>query len=277
MQLRELVRIALEEDLGPGDLTSEACVPAAARGAARVLAKEEVVVSGQAAAAEVFAQLGASYEALVPDGEVALADSFIGRAEGPARAVLSGERVALNFLMRLCGVATHTRRVVSVLDDLGEHGLRVVDTRKTTPGLRRLERTAVRHGGAHNHRFALYDGVLIKENHIMAAGGITAAVRAARASVHHLARVEVEVEGLDELDEALAAGADAVMLDDFGPEELREGVARARGRALIEVSGGLSRERLPELARLGVDLASLGGLIHQARWVDLSMRWVSEG
>lgn len=277
MQLRELVRIALEEDIGPGDLTSEACVPAEARGAARVLAKEAVVVSGQAAAAQVFAQLGATYEALVPDGGTAPAGSFIGRATGPARAILSGERVALNFLMRLCGVATHTCQVLSVLDELGDHGLRVVDTRKTTPGLRRLERTAVRHGGAHNHRFALYDGVLIKENHIMAAGGIGAAVRAARAAVHHLARVEVEVESLAELDEALEAGADAVMLDDFGPEELRAGVARAKGRALVEVSGGLSRERLPELARLGVDLASLGGLIHQARWVDLSMRWVSEG
>ena len=208
------------------------------------------------------------------DGQSCPAGTVIGRCSGPARSLLSGERVALNFLMRLCGVATHTRAVVDVLGE--GSGLRVVDTRKTTPNLRQLERTAVRHGGAHNHRFALYDGVLIKENHIYAAGGITAAVQRARAAVHHLIRIEVEVEGLAELDEALAAGADVVMLDDFGPTELREGIRRASGKALVEVSGGLTRERLPELAELGVDVASMGGLIHQARWVDLSMRWVSD-
>ncbi len=268
MDLAQLVRLSLDEDIGHGDLTTNSTVPADAMGSARVVAKEELVVAGQAVATEVFRQLGASWEPVVDDGSQVDAGTVIGRVSGPARALLSGERVALNFLMRLSGIATHTRHTVS-----GIEGLRVVDTRKTTPLHRALERAAVRAGGAANHRFALFDGVLIKENHIMAAGGIGAAVAGARAAAHHLVGIEVEVETLSELDEALAAGADAVMLDNMDDAMVARGVAQVAGRAKIEVSGNITAERLPRLAALGVDLVSIGGLIHQARWVDLSMRW----
>ena len=186
MTLEELVRLALVEDVGPGDVTTRAVVDPATRGTARIIAKQPIVVSGQAAAAEVFRQVGARYEAVVADGAEAADRTLVGRAEGPLAALLVGERTALNFLMRLCGVATHTRSVVRAAG-----ALRVVDTRKTTPLLRALEKAAVRDGGAANHRYALYDGVLIKDNHIVAAGGITAAIRRARAGAHHRLRVEV--------------------------------------------------------------------------------------
>ncbi len=269
MNLTELVRLSLEEDLGQGDVTTEACVPAEAQGQARIYAKEPIVVSGHAAAGEVFRQLGCAYTVTAPDGAFAGGpnDDTIATVSGRCRDLLVGERCALNFLMRLSGIATHVRRVVAAAP-----GLRVVDTRKTTPLLRALEKAAVRHGGGQNHRFGLSDGVLIKDNHIVAAGGITAAVQRARAHAHPLLRVEVEVETLAELEEALAAGADDVLLDNMDDDTLREAVRITAGRARLEVSGGLTRERLATIATLGVHRASMGGLIHQARWVDLSMR-----
>lgn len=274
MTLSELVRLALEEDIGAGDVTTRAVVDPAVRGAARIVAKQPLVVSGQPAAAEVFRQLGARYEAVQPDGAPVDNGALVGRVEGSLASLLTGERTALNFLMRLCGVATHTRSVVQAAS-----GMRVVDTRKTTPLLRALEKDAVRHGGAANHRYALYDGVLIKDNHIVAAGGITHAVRRARANAHHLLRVEVEVETLDELREALTVGADVVLLDNMDDATLREGVAlrdaHARNggqRTILEASGNMTAERIARIADIGLDFVSMGGLVHQARWADLSMR-----
>lgn len=274
MTLADLVRLALEEDVGPGDVTTRAVVDPSARGTARIVAKQALVVSGQAAAAEVFRQLDARYEAVVPDGEEVASGTVIGRVEGSLAALLTSERTALNFLMRLCGVATHTRGVVRAAG-----ALRVVDTRKTTPLLRALEKDAVRHGGAANHRYALYDGVLIKDNHIVAAGGLTTAVRRARSAAHHLLRIEVEVETLGELTEALAAGADVVLLDNMDDATLREAVVMravhlaAGGQPVVmEASGNMTAERIARLGDVGLDFVSMGGLVHQARWADLSMR-----
>lgn len=267
MTIRELVRLTLEEDLGPGDVTTQACVPREARGRARLYAKEPLVVSGQEPAGEVFRQLDCVYTVAVADGKSAGPDETIATVEGPAAGLLSGERAALNFLMRLSGVATHTRRVVDAAP-----GLRIVDTRKTTPLLRALEKAAVRHGGGGNHRFGLFDGVMIKDNHIIAAGGIGPAVARARETAHPLLRVEVEVENLAELESAIAAGADDVLLDNMDDAMLAEAVAAAAGRVRLEVSGGITLERLANLRSLGVHRVSMGGLIHRARWVDLSMR-----
>ena len=187
------------------------------------------------------------------------------------RSLLTGERVALNFLMRLSGIATHTRHCVAAAG-----GLKVVDTRKTTPLHRMLEKHAVRMGGASNHRFALYDAVLIKENHIMAAGGVKSAVAKCKAAVGGRFGVQVEVEDLDELQQAIDAGADAVLLDNMDDTTLARAVALADGRVLLEASGGMTADRLPRLDGIGLDRVSMGGLIHQARWADLSMR-VEEG
>lgn len=274
MTISELVRLALEEDIGGGDVTTRAVVDPSIAGTARIYTKQPLVVSGQLAAAEVFRQLGARYDVVAPDGAELEPLATVGRVEGSLASLLTGERTALNFLMRLCGVATHTRAIVR-----GAHGLRVTDTRKTTPLLRSLEKDAVRHGGAANHRYALYDGVLIKDNHIVAAGGIAAAVRRARSSAHHLLRIEVEVETLDELAEALAAGADVVLLDNMDDGVLRKAVAMrdahvAAGgqRMVLEASGNMTGERIARIAGIGLDFVSMGGLVHQARWADLSMR-----
>ena len=199
MQLSDIVSRALEEDVGNGDITTLSTVPAEAQAAARIVAKQELVVCGHAAAAEVFRQAGASYTPVVEEGQRVQPGTVISRISGQARAMLTGERLALNFMMRLCGIATHTSNTVRMAGDR----MRVVDTRKTTPLMRALERRAVRVGGGHNHRFALYDGILIKENHIRAAGSIAAAVAGARANAHHLTRIEVEVETLEQLREVL--------------------------------------------------------------------------
>ncbi len=277
MLLPELVRHALAEDVGHRDVSTEATVPASRRGEATIRAKQELVVCGHDAAAEVFKQVGAHYEIEVAEGRRVEAGTVIATVSGSLRAMLIGERLALNFLMRLCGIATHTWRTVAVAPDL-----KVVDTRKTTPLHRELERRAVRVGGGGNHRFALYDGVLIKDNHIAAAGGIAAAVADARAFAHHLLRIEIEVGDLHELQQALEAGVDAVLLDNMDDEQLAEAVAVVRawqeagqGRVLIEASGNMNAQRLPAISKLGVDLVSMGGLIHQATWADLSMKIAS--
>jgi len=270
----ELVRLALAEDVGPADVTTESTVPAGRTGTALIRAKAPLVVCGHDVAQEVFSQVGARYTALVEEGREVSPGADIARVQGPLRSLLTGERVALNFLMRLCGIATHTRWVVAAAP-----GLKIVDTRKTTPLHRALERRAVRVGGAANHRFALYDGVLIKDNHIRAAGGIGPAVAAAREQVHHLLRIEVEVETQEELQQALEAGADAVLLDNMDDAALAASVQRVRGwrdqggqLVLVEASGNMNAERLPRVAVAGVDLVSMGGLIHQATWADLSMK-----
>lgn len=267
MDLSALVRASLHEDIGPGDVTTEACVDPHLRGVAEIRAKQELVACGHAPATEAFEQLGATYKAVLPDGSLVQADTVIARVEGPLRALLTAERVALNFLMRLSGIASHTRKCVRAAGQL-----RVVDTRKTTPLHRTLEKHAVRMGGGSNHRFALYDAVLIKENHIMAAGGIENAIRRAKSAVDGRFAVQVEVETLEQLEAALASEADAVLLDNMSDEQLTEAARTANGKLLLEASGGITPQRLPRLDGMGLDRVSMGGLIHQAQWVDLSMR-----
>ncbi|MSP56926.1 MAG: carboxylating nicotinate-nucleotide diphosphorylase [Myxococcales bacterium] len=284
MKLAHLVQLSLGEDVGPGDVTTEATVPVGGVGRARVYAKEGLVVCGHEPAAEVFRQLGATWEVVVRDGQRAVPGQTIGHAAGPLRALITGERVALNFLMRLSGIATHTAATVAMFSGPSGAALRVLDTRKTTPLHRSLEKHAVRCGGAFNHRGALYDGVLIKDNHVVAAGGVTAAIHSARAAAHHLLKIECEVESIDELREALAAGADAILLDNMDDEAvvaaiiINQETPRTSGPAWIEASGNMTGPRIAglrvllESRGLRLDAVSMGGLIHQARWADLSMR-----
>jgi nicotinate-nucleotide pyrophosphorylase (carboxylating) len=223
---------------------------------------------------EVFKQVGASYKPVVAEGEEVAAGTVIATVEGPLASLLTGERCALNFLMHLCGIATHTREAVRAAGFL-----RVVDTRKTTPLHRALEKHAVRIGGGGNHRFGLFDGILIKDNHIIAAGGILKAVERARQYAHPLVKVEVEVETLSELAEALEAGADVILLDNMDNATLAEAVGIVRNvspKVLLEASGNMSAERLVTMGKLGIDYVSMGGLIHQARWADLSLRIVGD-
>ncbi|MBO85032.1 MAG: nicotinate-nucleotide diphosphorylase (carboxylating) [Deltaproteobacteria bacterium] len=275
MELSELVRLAIREDVGSGDLTTRATVPSSAQGSGLIRAKSRLVVCGHREASEVFHQMSSSegsvqYEVLVGEGQLAQAGQPVARLSGSLARILTGERLALNFLMHLSGIATHTANTVAALPDGAN--LRVVDTRKTAPLLREPQRRAVCIGGGANHRFALYDGILIKDNHIVAAGGIEAAVQRARKAAHHLLRIEVEVESVEQAVRAVEAGADVVMLDNMDDQQVEMAIERLRGSALFEVSGNITAERLPRLAALGVDVVSIGGLIHQARWADLSLK-----
>ncbi len=269
--LNPIVDRALAEDLSGGDLTTEATVDPEARAIARATAKQKLVVCGGDVFARVFYRLDSRLrvERRHDDGEVVAAGEVLWIVEGHARSLLMAERTALNFVQRLCGVATMARRFVDALP-VGSP-TRIADTRKTTPGLRVLERYAVRCGGAHNHRDCLGSAVLIKDNHIEAAGGITQAIVRARAHAPHTARVEVEVESLAGVDEALVAGADIIMLDNFAIDALQAAIDRIRGRALVELSGGVSLERVSELGRLGVDVISVGALTHSAPAADISL------
>lgn len=267
---RRLIALALEEDLGPGDVTSAFVPEGSAR--AKVLAKSPLVLAGTEAFIEVFRQVSTAVtvEFLARDGDAVPAGTVVGRVEGGHRELLTGERCALNLLQRLSGVATMAR---AAADAVRGTKARVADTRKTTPGLRALEKAAVRAGGATNHRFGLFDGVLIKDNHLRALGGVTAAIAAARASAHHLMKIEVECATLAEVDEAIAAKADIIMLDNMDTAAMRRAVARIAGRAIVEASGNVTLERLPEIAATGVDLISMGALTHSAKAADISMKW----
>jgi len=266
----KLIAVALEEDVGPGDRTAEACVPAGATGTGLIVAKETLVVSGVSAAARVFRALDASCELTASKGEgddAGPGDAVL-RVRGSLRAILTGERTALNLLMRLSGVATLTRRYVQAL--VGTK-TRLLDTRKTTPGMRELEKAAVRAGGGFNHRGALFDGILVKDNHAAAAGGVGEAVRRARDAAHPLLKVEAEVSTPEQIEDALKAGADMLLLDNLGNDELRRAVQQVRGRVPLEASGGMTLDRLPRVAATGVDYVSVGALTHSAPAVDLSL------
>jgi len=265
-----LIALALEEDVGPGDRTAEACVPPSAHGSALIFAKEPLIVSGISAAARVFRALdpGCELEALAGESDAANPGEGILRVRGSLRAILTGERTALNLLMRLCGVATITRRYAQALAGTKT---RLLDTRKTTPGMRELEKAAVRAGGGFNHRGALFDGILVKDNHAAAAGGIGEAVRRARAQAHPLLKVEAEVSTPQQIEEALEAGADMLLLDNLDDDELRKAVQQVRGRVPVEASGGMTLDRLPRVAATGVDYVSVGALTHSAPAVDLSL------
>jgi len=265
-----LIALALEEDVGPGDRTAEACVPTSARSSALIFAKEPLIVSGTSAAARVFRALdpGCELEALAGESDAASPGEGILRVRGSLRAILTGERTALNLMMRLCGVATLTRRYAQALAGTKT---RLLDTRKTTPGMRELEKAAVRAGGGFNHRGSLFDGILVKDNHAAAAGGIGEAVRRARAQAHPLLKVEAEVSTPQQIEEALEAGADMLLLDNLDDDELRKAVQQVRGRVPVEASGGMTLDRLPRVAATGVDYVSVGALTHSAPAVDLSL------
>lgn len=264
-----IVARALAEDLASGDVTARVTVPAGTTSRARMVAKAPLVVAGMAVARAVFERVDPRIEVdvTVRDGISVTPGAVMMTLSGDARALLAGERTALNLLQRMCGVATVTRSYV----DAAAGKCRICDTRKTMPGLRALDRYAVRCGGGHNHRNDLGAGVLIKENHIRAAGGVTAAVSRARQQAPHTLRVECEVTTLDELREALAAGAGAVLLDNMDDETVRAAVQIVAGAAVVEVSGGVSHERIAALAGLGIDIISVGKLTHSAPASDISL------
>jgi len=268
--LTGLIDRCLTEDIGGGDITTLAVVEPGTRAAGRMVLREAGVVAGLPVAALVFARLSPDvvFRALVRDGERCPAATAVAEVSGPAWAVLGGERLALNFLQRLSGIATATARLV---DKVAGTRARIVDTRKTTPGLRVLEKYAVRCGGGFNHRFGLYDGVLIKDNHLALAGGIDRAVRAARERAPHTVRVEVEVEDLRGVAAALEAGADIILLDNMDVATMARAVAMVNGRALTEASGGISGETVAAVAATGVDFISVGALTHSVRSLDIGL------
>jgi len=266
----KIIDVALAEDIHTGDITTLSVLPKPRIMRARLVAKEPMVLAGIAVAERVFARLdpGIAFNADFSDGERLQSGDIIARMEGDAASLLQGERVSLNLLQRMCGIATQTAAYVQEIEGTGA---RVVDTRKTTPGLRVLEKYAVRVGGGTNHRAGLYDGVLIKENHIAAAGGILEAVRLARAYIPHTLKVEVETETLDQVALALQAGADIIMLDNMGLDEMTQAVQLIGKRALVEASGGVNLQSIRAIAQTGVDIISVGALTHSVRATDISM------
>lgn len=266
---------ALEEDLAAGDITTESCVPEDRMARAQGVARKDVVACGMPVAARVFSALDPTvrFEALVAEGARAPKGTVLFKVEGPARSLLMAERTALNLVQRMCGIATVTRAYVDAVPK--DRAVRITDTRKTMPGLRLLDRYAVRKGGGHNHRNDLGSAVLIKDNHVVAAGGIRAAIERARARAPHTSKIECEVDSLEQLDEALAAGADIVLLDNMDTPTIEEAVRRTRGRAILEASGGITLARIPELARTGVDAISVGALTHSVPAADIGLDFVA--
>ena len=269
--VRPILDLALAEDLGrAGDITGQACVDPEARLSVVWASREDGRIAGLPCARLALAALDptARFEIVTPDGADVAPGAVLARAEGNARAVLAAERTGLNLLGRLSGIATLTRAYVRLVEGTGAT---IVDTRKTTPGLRALEKYAVRCGGGVNHRFGLDDAILIKDNHVAACGGVGEAVRRARAHAGHLVKVEVEVDGLHQLEEALKHGPDVVMLDNFSLDDLRAAVALAKGRAVLEASGGVSLATVRAIAETGVDVISVGALTHSAPVLDIGL------
>jgi nicotinate-nucleotide pyrophosphorylase (carboxylating) len=270
LQYEPILHAALAEDIGAGDITTLSTVPDDTEARAIMLAKQDGVLAGIAVACRTFTLLDSHvvWEPHADDGEIIQPGQPIATIIGPARSLLTAERVALNILQRMSGTATMTRRFVEAV-----HGTkaRIVDTRKTTPGLRTLEKYAVRVGGGHNHRIGLYDAVLIKDNHLAAGGGVLATVRKARAVAPHTMRIEVECKSLEQVDEAIESGADIILLDNMDNATLTEAVRRINGRALAEASGGVRLETVRGIAETGVDLISVGALTHSAPALDISL------
>lgn len=278
MDLDSFVRAGLEEDIGPGDRTTETVIDSQAAGSAYVLAKQDLVVCGHRVARKYLEHAARRYDGQVlydvihDDGARVEKGTVIARVKGSLRGIIVGERPALNCLMKLSGIATNTATYV---DAAQGSDVRIVDTRKTTPLWRELEKYAVRCGGGHNHRHALYDGVMVKDNHIWATGSLKKAVASARAGNHHLIRIEVEARTLDEVEEALDTDADVILLDNLDDDTMKTAIARCRERkphVVLEASGNITPERIARIKDFGLDVISSGGLIHQARWVDLSMK-----
>ncbi|TET93591.1 MAG: carboxylating nicotinate-nucleotide diphosphorylase [Desulfobacteraceae bacterium] len=274
-QIDKIIDSALEEDLGPGDITTSAIIDSSLKGKARLLAKEEIILAGIEVFSRVFSRLDPEIvvECTYHDGDVVPNGYDIGIIRGSMRGMLSGERTALNFLQHLSGIATLTKRYVEKIDP---SKVRVIDTRKTTPRLRILEKYAVRMGGGFNHRFGLFDGILIKDNHIAAAGSISKALAKIKANVPHTLKIEVEVEDIKGVEEAIGAGADAILLDNMSVKEMKEAVSIARGRVLLEASGGITLESIGEISKTGINLISIGAITHSARSVDISLEVIKE-
>ncbi len=268
----ELLRLALLEDIGSGDATTLAVTPAGLEGAAVVFGREPFVLSGSKPFRRIFELLDPQIrvECLFPDGERIAPNIPVFRIEGRVRTMLTCERTALNFAQRLCGIATLTRKMA---DAIAGTGCRLLDTRKTTPLWRSFEKEAVRHGGGKNHRFGLADGILIKDNHIAAVGSIKETIRRAREGAPHTLRIEVEVENLEQLEEAVSAGADIVLLDNFTLDMLKAAAAIGKGRVAMEASGGVTLETVRAIAQTGVDFVSCGALTHSAGAIDLTMEF----
>ena len=268
----QLIESALEEDCGNGDVTTVATIPEDACAHGRYIAKEDGVLCGMPVVRAVFDELDPDIKLDVhfEEGQSFKRGDVLAEVCGNARSVLTGERVGLNLLQHMSAVATATSRAVK---EVAGYKAKITDTRKTTPGLRYLEKLAVRVGGGTNHRFNLSDGVLIKDNHIVAAGGITAAIKAARASVPHTLKIEVEVENFEELDEALAAGADIIMLDNMSCPDMKKAVDIVSGRAVLEAAGNMGDRDLKEVAATGVDIISIGALTHSVKALDISLKF----
>jgi len=273
-ELQRIIQAALQEDIGTGDVTTLSTVDPATISRAELVAKEDFVLAGIAVAEKVFKTLDpdVSFEALVADGQPVKRGDVLAWIKGSASTLLQGERVALNLLQRMCGIATLTADFVREVEGTKAT---IVDTRKTMPGLRVLDKYAVRAGGGSNHRTSLYDGVLIKENHIRAAGGITTAVERARKRIPHTLKIEVETSTLEEVAETLEAGADIILLDNMKLKQLEDAVAMIAGKAKAEASGGVNIETVRAIAETGVDLISVGALTHSSRSVDISMLFES--
>ncbi|MGB9768411.1 MULTISPECIES: carboxylating nicotinate-nucleotide diphosphorylase [Dictyoglomus] len=270
LHLRKIVEEALKEDIGFGDITTESTIPEDMISRAVIIAKEEGILAGLPVAEEVFKLLDSKIEfkEFKKDGDEIKKGDVILEIKGKTKTILMGERTALNFLQRLSGIATYTKKCVDVVKP---YGVKILDTRKTTPTLRIFEKYAVKIGGGENHRFGLYDMVLIKDNHIRAVGGIKEAIERVRERVSHVYKIEVEVTNLEELKEALESKADIVLLDNMDYDTLKEAVSIAKGKVMIEVSGNISLEDLEKIARLGVNFISIGKLTHSYKSLDLSL------
>ncbi len=266
-----LIEIALEEDIGSGDITSDNLVHSDLEGSGVIIAKEALIIAGLDVAKKVFKQLDpqAACSSHLKDGAFVQPGDIVFEIKGKLHALLVGERTALNFLQRLSGIATNVR---SYVEKMKNSPVRLVDTRKTVPGWRVLEKYAVRIGGAFNHRMGLYDGVLIKDNHLAVSGGIKTSMKRIRNNVSHLVKIEVEVSDFSQVKEAVEAGVDIIMLDNMNLAQITEAAEYINGRAIIEVSGGITLEDLNQLADTGIDIISIGALTHHARSVDLSMQ-----
>lgn len=284
IEIKKIVNAALSEDIGSGDITTAFLIPEDMVASGAIVAEEDIVLAGVRVAEEVFKALDQDvrFEALAEDGDFISSGTPIVRLHGKARTLLTGERVALNFLQRLSGIATLSRKYKEAVSGFN---VRIVDTRKTTPGLRSLEKYAVRAGGCWNHRYGLFDGILIKENHIALTEGIAVAISSVKKKVSHTIKIEIEVSNIEEVREAVIGGADIILLDNMDLQMMREAVSIIRGHkekdilpkevlpkeALIEASGGMILDRVRDVAATGVDIISIGALIHSAIWANLSM------
>ncbi|HOP74038.1 MAG TPA: carboxylating nicotinate-nucleotide diphosphorylase [Bacillota bacterium] len=270
--LKEIIRYAINEDSGYGDITSEAIFDKNFEISGTFIAKADGIIAGLPVVSAVFDEIDPRivFSPLISDGTPVSPGMKIATVQGPVKPILAGERIALNFLQRLSGIATYTSSLAKLIKD---YPAKIVDTRKTTPGLRMLEKYAVRQGGGHNHRFNLSDAVLIKDNHIAACGSITKAIERCRAYIPHTMRIEVEVENETQVREALAAKADIIMLDNMTPAEMKRMVELINGQAIVEASGNVNEKNIVEIAATGVDIISIGSLTHSVRALDISLKF----